>query len=189
MKDDLKNGSGPPGSGNGAACGPRRGLPNRPTARANAPGAAPSEATPCPVLRERLDSTPEAVRDSLLHIASALDSFGLTDSDRARVEMVLAEILNNIVEHAYDGARDGWISLRIDLVPEAVDCQLEDAGAPMPGMEPPDGRAHDLDVELDDLPEGGFGWYLIRELTQRLRYAHHGGRNQLTFRIATGLHD
>jgi serine/threonine-protein kinase RsbW len=35
----------------------------------------------------------------------------------------------------------------------------------------------------DDLPEGGFGWFLIRELTKDLQYVRHEDQNRLTFSI------
>jgi serine/threonine-protein kinase RsbW len=33
----------------------------------------------------------------------------------------------------------------------------------------------------DDLPEGGFGWYLIRTLARDVRYDRNGVTNCLTF--------
>ena len=36
---------------------------------------------------------------------------------------------------------------------------------------------------VEELPEGGFGWDLIRQLTTGLAYARVEGRNELTFRM------
>ena len=35
----------------------------------------------------------------------------------------------------------------------------------------------------DDLPEGGFGWFLIQDLTQALCYYREESRNYLAFSI------
>ena len=35
----------------------------------------------------------------------------------------------------------------------------------------------------EELPEGGFGWYLIQDLTQELCYYREDRRNFLAFRI------
>jgi serine/threonine-protein kinase RsbW len=36
-------------------------------------------------------------------------------------------------------------------------------------------------------PEGGFGWFLIRELAKDVRYERVDGENRLSFRIAITL--
>ena len=52
----------------------------------------------------------------------------------------------------------------------------------MPGGRPPAGRLPDgADCALVDLPEGGFGWHLIRTLTRDLAYVRSGGCNRLSF--------
>ena len=47
-------------------------------------------------------STPMAVRDALLEILGHPVMAHLPDDARGTAELVLAEALNNIVEHAYD---------------------------------------------------------------------------------------
>ena len=49
----------------------------------------------------------------------------------------------------------------------------------MPAGAPPDRAPHDLDVSRADLPEGGFGWRMIRDLTEELLYRRQDGRNIL----------
>ena len=36
---------------------------------------------------------------------------------------------------------------------------------------------------LHDLPEGGFGWGMIRDLTDDLSYRRDGARNELRFTV------
>lgn len=94
-------------------------------------------------------------------------------------ELVLAEVLNNIAEHAYCADAPGWIGLALRLQPGGVEVCVCDRGIPMPQNRPPE-------IALPDpagLPEGGFGWFLIHELSQELVYRHEGGLNRLTFRL------
>ena len=69
------------------------------------------------------------------------------------------------------------------MKPGRWDCSRRAPGAawrrPSPGGEPPAGQAPDP----DDLPEGGFGWHLIRSLSKDLEYHREGDRNFLTFRL------
>jgi serine/threonine-protein kinase RsbW len=50
----------------------------------------------------------------------------------------------------------------------------------MPNLQLPQGAPADLS-DLDDLPEGGFGWFLIRAMTSDLVYHRTGGQNCVRF--------
>jgi len=100
------------------------------------------------------------------------------------VEIVLAEVLNNVVEHAYAEHGRGVIELDVKREGQRLTFVIRDDGRPMPGGIAPGGIPQDLDVAEKDLPEGGFGWFLIRELTRDLRYHRTGNRNELRFFIS-----
>lgn len=125
-------------------------------------------------------SDPMAVRQGLAALFESLLLRRLDDANRGKAEIVLAEALNNIVEHAYaDGS--GEIELTIRLNSRGLNCRIVDQGAPMPKGALPRGQL----APADDLPEGGFGWYLIRTLSEDLSYSRIEGQNQLTFRLTT----
>ena len=60
-------------------------------------------------------------------------------------------------------------------------CELIDRGRGIPGGQLPAGALPDLDTPRAQLPEGGYGWFLIQALTRHLNYARIGGENHLTF--------
>lgn len=125
-----------------------------------------------------MDSDPWSVRDGLRRAMGQDPLASLSPDDRGTAEIVLAEVLNNIVEHAY--ARfPGTIRLRLTLGPGQLHCCVEDEGLAMPSGEPPSGKA----VDPQDLPEGGFGWHLIRTLSSGLTYERAGTLNQLRFAL------
>jgi serine/threonine-protein kinase RsbW len=135
---------------------------------------------------------PFAVRAGLARMFAAPPLVDLTADHRGTAEVVLAEVLNNIAEHAYVGGM-GEISVTLRQTGAGLHCLVTDDGVAMPGGTLPAGnhpaqRAGGAerplqDLPLADLPEGGFGWHLIRRLTQDLRYARVGGQNRLTFVI------
>ena len=131
---------------------------------------------------------PLAVRDGLRRMFDALMSRGVSDADRGTAEIVLAEVLNNIVEHAY--AKDGGeIEIFVQVGHDSLTCRVVDTGLPMPDHDLPAGQSPMLaatPMELEDLPEGGFGWFLIRALSRDLIYWREGPRNLLFFRLQTG---
>ena len=128
-----------------------------------------------------LISSQRAVRDALREIFLHPVTSGLPDEARGSAEIVLAEALNNIVEHAY-GQDDGKIELRLQATKGMLRCDVFDCGAPMPGCELPKGLPQPIG-DLATLPEGGFGWFLIRTLTQNLAYRRNGERNHLSFQL------
>lgn len=132
-----------------------------------------------PDLRFQLTVTadPLAVRDGLARIASSPPMAALSPDHRATAEIVLAEVLNNIAEHAY-AEGPGDITVSLAATKSGLDCRILDKGREMPGGAPPVGT-----LPEEELPEGGFGWFLIRSLTQGLSYQRKPGQNRLSFVI------
>lgn len=137
-------------------------------------------------LRLILPATVTAVRRGLESIKCGLDHIGFGGDELASLELVLAEILNNIVEHAYAGENGGVIEIQLSQTSSGLWCTIIDTGAMMPNGEPPLGLRTNLNCEIVDLPEGGYGWFLIRELARDLEYIHLKGQNRLSFRMAIG---
>lgn len=131
----------------------------------------------------KIHASPDSVRNSLESLRKALSELGFSEDYLGTTELVLAEALNNIVEHAYAGRSDGQIRLDFDCTSDGCAYQLKDEGVAMPGLTLPKGKKANLDVDVQDLPEGGFGWSLIHMLTENLHYQRNQGENRLTFQI------
>jgi len=125
----------------------------------------------------------ESVRTALKQAMTQLQATEISTETHGVIEIVLAEVLNNVVEHAYADHGRGIIEVTVAPETDGLFFRICDDGRPMPGGEMPPGHAHDLDVERQDLPEGGFGWFLIRKLTSDLAYRRIGNRNELSFFI------
>lgn len=122
-----------------------------------------------------------AVRAGLSALMAADVFRDLSDDARMSAELVMAEVMNNIVEHAY-ASRGGRIEVALQRVPRGLACRFTDSGLPMPGGTPPPGRDPlQAGMAAGDLPEGGFGWGLIRLLSEDLCYRRIGNRNQVSF--------
>ncbi|MCK8464119.1 ATP-binding protein [Aliiroseovarius sp. S1339] len=127
---------------------------------------------------------PVAVRGALKASMSGLTNLNLTIDERGVIEIVLAEVLNNVVEHAYAHHTSGVIELRVKRGADRLHFTVLDDGVPLPDDGLPETPSHSLAGPVDDLPEGGFGWFLIKELTQDLNYVRSDIRNRLDFTIA-----
>lgn len=145
-----------------------------------------------PMFHRVLRAQPMIVRDTLTDIrrrfAADIDADAL-----GRLELVLAEVMNNVTEHGMGdtpqgeatGKRAGkgipLIHLCIVRHEGGLSCAITDDGVSLPeGCLLPRGLP---DGGGQDMPEGGFGWFLIQDLTQELCYYREERRNFLAFRV------
>ncbi|MBA83549.1 MAG: ATPase [Rhodobacteraceae bacterium] len=131
----------------------------------------------------RFDATEMGVRQTLTSLLSFLTEIGIGEMNRGTVEIVLAEALNNVVEHAYAETGQGSIELQCKSQVDRLDVAIMDQGPPVPVHVFAERSAPDTDVPLDDLPEGGFGWLLIQNMTENLAYHRVGDTNCLRMAI------
>ena len=123
------------------------------------------------------------VQRAIHEIEDELISHGITRQDVGSVSIILAEAFNNVVEHAYGESEEGEIEVTIRRRNQSIIFEICDDGRPMPNGRPPAGSVPDADGDhLDSLPEGGFGWLLIRELVRDLIYDRRDDQNILIFR-------
>lgn len=136
-------------------------------------------------MRIVLPSTFVAVRQSLGQMRRGLGPLELSDDLLGSIEIVAAEALNNIVEHAYPDTA-GIIEIEITTDEKMVNFQIVDTGLEMPGGRVPVGAIRDYPADPEQMPEGGFGWFLIHDLTAHLSYQRSGSRNILLFGFQQG---
>ncbi len=127
-----------------------------------------------------------SIRDALKEIRTRLDGQALTLEELNTVEVVFAEVMNNVAEHAYAWRRDGEMLVHIRGAADGLHCSVTDEGRAMPDDALPFGSGLDPATPVEDLPEGGFGWLIIRRLAHDVSYVRDHGVNQLTFRLAVG---
>ena len=93
------------------------------------------------------------------------------------LKLVLAEAMTNIARHGYSG-QTGEISLSLHVVDDGLLCEVVDTGIAFD----PSGLGHSA-PEPAQVREGGYGWFIIRTMSQSLCYAREKGRNKLSFRF------
>lgn len=147
--------------------------------------AAPPRGGGIECVRLTLPATNDGIREFLLNLSVLLAPLDLDEDALGNVEIILAELMNNVVEHAYAGRTDGQINIGIDLLGKLLIADVTDRGKAMPEHQVPRKRAAELDVPREDLPEGGFGWYMIHELVESLSYKRTDDMNIVRFSMRT----
>jgi len=148
-------------------------------------GCASATATPVPTrFAHQFVAGDHATRRVLADLVAGLAGAGLDGEDLSTVELILAEALNNVAEHAYRD-QPGPVELCVELRPSSLACRIADRGRPMPGGAAPNPPPPVIEPP-DTLPEGGFGWHIIRGLTRDLTYRRAKGWNTLTMTVPLG---
>lgn len=148
-----------------------------------------------------------AIRSTLVEMKGRFRPYA-NDDVIGRLELALAEVLNNICEHGVEiveiarpdslheqpdpsGLRSlPMVHLCVIHQESGLICAVTDDGVPLPDSCL---RASDFQIEkhtlpldasmIADLPEGGFGWSLIQGLTHSIRYIREDRRNVLAFTV------
>ncbi|EPX77823.1 ATP-binding protein [Litoreibacter arenae] len=135
---------------------------------------------------DTINADPISVRDTILEIMRRLQSeFPSQSHGIISTEIVLAEVLNNITEHGYQESNLGDVTVSVLCTDDMISVETRDYGLPMPGLNPPETGLVDIPMEVDDLPEGGFGWFFIRSLSSHMEYRRSGSKNIFCVQIPT----
>lgn len=118
------------------------------------------------------------------NLVDAVRDGGFGEETCDDLTIAVSEALNNIAEHAYK-EQGGDVTVQAIKVENGLCVRLSDTGIAMPGGQMPLGTCPTTDGPVDALPEGGFGWFMLRELTENMGYERDGGSNHLTMTFAT----
>jgi serine/threonine-protein kinase RsbW len=126
----------------------------------------------------------DAVREGIAQTMACLAPLELGEDEAGTVQLVLAEALNNVVEHALAGTRGmTLVEIRGSIGDHFLELVVIDEGSAMQEGHAPRPNAPDVGGDMADLPEGGFGWFLINTLAQDIRYERRGEFNHLSLRL------
>lgn len=127
----------------------------------------------------RFPATQAQISEGVAALGRHLTKLGLPAGKAGDIKIALAEAINNVAEHAYADIPEANVHVVCHLCPRALKVVIADSGTPMPDLRVPAGRMAHLGNIRQNLPEGGFGWFLIRQLTSEIRYERHRGHNRL----------
>ena len=128
-------------------------------------------------------ATPEGVRATLDEVMQFVAQSGATEQELGNIQLVLAEVLNNIVEHALVDVHDPLLELRMCRAGQDFHFLTKDNGCAMPNHQIPLREMPDVDVATQDLPEGGYGWAIFRLFAHGYSYQRACEMNFLRFSI------
>jgi len=128
-----------------------------------------------------IDSRLEEVRTVRKAISTMASEVPFSTEEWQQVKTCVAEAVNNAIIHAYGRQAGHEVAVEIRLEKDRVVCTVADRGRAVP--KEAFGRKPRLDVsaeEVEKLPEGGMGLYIMHQVMDRIEYESRDGRNVLT---------
>lgn len=122
-------------------------------------------------------SNPKNVNYVCTSIKKFLNSKNIPGTINNEIELSVAEAVNNIIRHAYKGNTGKLIEVDVRKNDRYVEVVFVDSGMPRENLEKPTLNFDPDDIE--NLPEGGFGLYLIDTMMDENEYYSQNGKNIL----------
>jgi len=112
-------------------------------------------------------------------VTKSIHSFCLEEkiktTDCNEIEICLIEALNNVIKHAYKGDSTKSINIDVKINGKELQIKITDTGLPHKNFSKPKLEFDPNDIE--NLPEGGMGLYIIDQLMDEIFYESQNGVN------------
>lgn len=118
----------------------------------------------------------------LRQVVRVISSAKITDQQQLEdIELSIHEALANVICHAYNSESNHQIGLSLTLSDEEIIIQIHDSGHASAIPYAPKNNAYD-ETSIENLPENGFGVFLITQLMDEVSYKSEKGENVLLLR-------
>ena len=108
---------------------------------------------------------------------------GLNELESYRLELCVVEAVNNAIIHAYDKEAGNEVEVVFNIYPDRLVLDVYDTGKTMQGNSLEQKNISSLECEpgnLDNIPEGGRGLAIMKEIMDSMDYKTEDGKNCLT---------
>lgn len=122
-----------------------------------------------------INSKYKNVSSACFIIKTFCEDNNIPDGTIREIELCLAEALNNIIKHAYKGDETNLIEIDVEVEETKVTICLTDFGEPRKNLGKPKLEFDPNDI--DSLPEGGMGLFIIEQLMDENTYSRDGDKN------------
>lgn len=106
------------------------------------------------------------------------NSKGIPESISIKVEICLTEALNNVIKHSYGGQEGNDIDLELAVDDVNLSIVIKEYGKAREKITKPTLEFDPQDIE--NLPEGGMGLFIIEEIMDETIYHSDGKTNTFT---------
>ncbi len=109
-------------------------------------------------------------------IGAFLKSHAAADEAVYAVETAVEELVTNVIKYGYEDEHQHEILLTTTIRDGNIQLVVEDDGHE---FDPTRHETPDLNRSIDEIPTGGLGLHLVRQLADRMSYERVGNRNRV----------
>lgn len=115
-------------------------------------------------------------------LSGVLNHLGVVESDIFSLELAVTEIINNILEHGYQGITDQPVEVRVLIIDNEVQIELCDNAPPFPAEQLY--RLNEAQQPIEDpseeWPMRGHGLQIVRQIVDSITLRTEENRNYMT---------
>ncbi|MFC2135591.1 ATP-binding protein [Bacteroidota bacterium] len=127
-----------------------------------------------------LNSTYDEVAGTSRKVRVFCEESKIEKKECDQIELCVTEALNNVIKHSYKGKFKEQIIVHINILNKRLEIDVIDEGEARKSFEKP---KLDFDPEnIQSLPEGGMGLFIIEEIMNETHYRIEDGKNIFSMR-------
>jgi len=132
----------------------------------------------------KVPATLDSLEKLMQFVSGFAEDHGFSKTRISEIQLAAEEALLNIFQYAYPGEHKGEVEVTCEMKSDSeLNIRILDNGIPFDILslsEP------DLASPLPDRKIGGLGCYLIKRMTDEVRYSRQGNTNILTLLVRKG---
>lgn len=102
---------------------------------------------------------------------------GMESAEAGLIELAVVEAVNNSIIHAYRESGPQGVEVQLTLTEGRLEADIRDHGAERDNL--PEPRLDFDPQDVNSLPEGQMGWFIINQVMDRVSYRRGHDKNHL----------
>jgi serine/threonine-protein kinase RsbW len=131
-------------------------------------------------LRFRINNNFEELKILNRSVRTFLGTINISSKTIYKVNLILEEMITNIIKYGYDDNNQHEIEVNINITVEHIRLRIIDDGNEFDSAMSPN---PDTDIPLEKMRIGGLGIFLVKNISNNIKYKRHKNKNILRIKI------
>ena len=131
-------------------------------------------------LRFRINNNFEELKILNRSVRTFLGTINISSKTIYKVNLILEEMITNIIKYGYDDNNQHEIEVNINITAEHIRLRIIDDGNEFDSDMSPN---PDTDIPLEKMRIGGLGIFLVKNISNNIKYKRHKKKNILRIKI------
>ncbi len=133
-------------------------------------------------LRFKIDNDYGEIKILTRSVRTFLASINISSKTIYKVDLILEEMITNIIKYGYDDDKIHQIEVNLNITAEYIRIRIIDDGNEFDSVMSPN---PDINIPLEKMKIGGLGIFIIKNISNNIKYKRHKKKNVLRVKIYT----